>query len=99
MVESFKAIFSLKNLRRAPGDAGSLKRFTEIVHETETDVFVQRNGTISDWPGSMNLVVRVCATHLKTIPDIYFFHSSILDFHILDVLIYIVIYFLCKANA
>ncbi|PPQ84052.1 hypothetical protein CVT26_013955, partial [Gymnopilus dilepis] len=56
IVEAIRVIFSLKNVRRAPGDAGSLKRFTEIVHETETDSFVQRNGTVSPWPGSMNIV-------------------------------------------
>ncbi|KDR77934.1 hypothetical protein GALMADRAFT_244901 [Galerina marginata CBS 339.88] len=56
MVEVFKVVFSLKNLRRASGDAGTLRRFNEIVHETESDVFVQRNGTTSPWPGSMYLV-------------------------------------------
>ncbi|PPQ85481.1 hypothetical protein CVT25_006638 [Psilocybe cyanescens] len=59
IVEGVKVIFSLKNVRRAAGDAGSLKRFTEIVHETETDSFVQRNGTVSPWPGSMNIVFDV----------------------------------------
>jgi len=56
IVEFFKVVFSLKNLRRASGDAGTLRRFTEIAYETETDIFVQRNGTTSPWPGSMNLV-------------------------------------------
>jgi hypothetical protein len=55
IVEAVKVIFSLKNVRRAPGAAGTLKRFTEIVHETPSDSFVQRNGTVSPWPGSMNI--------------------------------------------
>ncbi|GLB40814.1 putative heme peroxidase [Lyophyllum shimeji] len=56
ITEIVKIVFSLKNLRRAPGDAGKLQRFTETIYETETDFFVQRNGTVSLWPGSMNLV-------------------------------------------
>uniref|UniRef100_A0A8H8CDX0 Heme peroxidase n=1 Tax=Psilocybe cubensis TaxID=181762 RepID=A0A8H8CDX0_PSICU len=59
IVEAVKIVFSLKNVRRAAGDAGTLRRFHEIVHETETDVFVQRNGTTSPWPGSMNIVFDV----------------------------------------
>ncbi|KAG6817061.1 hypothetical protein H0H87_000239 [Tephrocybe sp. NHM501043] len=56
IVEIVKAVFSLKNVRRAPGDAGKLHGFSELVHETETDFFVQRNGTVSPWPGSMYIV-------------------------------------------
>ena len=59
IVEALKIIFALKNLRRAPGDAGTLKRFEEIVHETPSDNFVQRNGTVSPWPSSMFLVVSL----------------------------------------
>ncbi|RDB14949.1 Psi-producing oxygenase A [Hypsizygus marmoreus] len=53
IVEVLRVVFRLKNIRRAPGDAGRLNRFTEIVQETETDFYVQRNGTVSPWPGSM----------------------------------------------
>ncbi|KAG5636744.1 hypothetical protein H0H81_007002 [Sphagnurus paluster] len=53
IAEIVKAVFSLKNVRRAPGDAGKLQGFSEIIHETETDTFVQRNGTTSPWPGSL----------------------------------------------
>ncbi|KDR73403.1 hypothetical protein GALMADRAFT_731932 [Galerina marginata CBS 339.88] len=49
-------LFSLRNIRRAPGLAGTLRQFSEIVHETQTDSFIQRNGTVSPWPGSMNVV-------------------------------------------
>ena len=58
IVEIVKAVFQLKNLRRAPGDAGRLKRYTEIINETETDFYVQRDGKSSPWPGSMYLMVR-----------------------------------------
>jgi len=57
IAEIVKVIFKLKNIRRAPGDAGNLARFTETVHETETDFFVQRDGSVSPWPGSMYIVV------------------------------------------
>jgi len=56
ITEIVKAVFSLKNVRRAPGEAGKLKGFTEIIHETETDFYVQRNGTVSPWPGSLYIV-------------------------------------------
>jgi hypothetical protein len=53
-------VFKLQNVRRAPGDAGRLSGFTEIVNETETNVFIKPNGTTSPWPGSMYLVVSRC---------------------------------------
>ncbi|KAG6810880.1 hypothetical protein H0H92_009972 [Tricholoma furcatifolium] len=55
IVEIVKAIFSLKNVRRAPGDAGKLHGFSEIIHETETEFYIQRNGTVSAWPGSLHI--------------------------------------------
>ncbi|KAF9477868.1 heme peroxidase [Pholiota conissans] len=54
--EMMKVIFKLRNIRRAPGDAGQLKRIVESINETDTDFFVQRNGTISRWPGPMQIV-------------------------------------------
>lgn len=57
ITEIVKAVFSLKNVRRAPGEAGKLKGFTEIIRETETDFYIQRNGTVSPWPGSLYIVV------------------------------------------
>ncbi|KAG5644792.1 hypothetical protein DXG03_007613 [Asterophora parasitica] len=56
IVEILKAVFALKNLRRAPGDAGKLHGFTEVFNETETDFYVRRNGNISSWPGSLHIV-------------------------------------------
>ena len=46
-------------MRRAPGDAGRLSGFTEVVNETETNVFIKPNGTTTPWPGSMYLVVSL----------------------------------------
>jgi len=56
IVEAVKIIFSLKNVRRAPGAAGTLRQYSDIVYETEVDSFIQRNGTVSPWPGSMHVV-------------------------------------------
>ncbi|KAF8579879.1 heme peroxidase [Ramaria rubella] len=56
IAEILKVIFGLKNVRRAQGDAGKLVGFTTVINETETNVYVQPNGTTSPWPGSMHLV-------------------------------------------
>ena len=50
-------MFKLQNVRRATGDAGRLSGFTEVVTETEINVFIKPNGTTSPWPGPMYLVV------------------------------------------
>ena len=50
-------MFKLLNVLRASSDAGKLSGFTEVVNETETNVFLKPNGTTSPWPGSMYLVV------------------------------------------
>ncbi|KAG6815996.1 hypothetical protein H0H87_009602, partial [Tephrocybe sp. NHM501043] len=55
VVEILKIVFTLKNVRRAPGNAGILQGYTEIRRETETDIFIQRNGTVGLWPGSLHL--------------------------------------------
>lgn len=57
IAEIVKVVFKLKNVRRAPGDAGKLAGFTTVVNETETNVFITPNGTTSPWPGSMYIVV------------------------------------------
>ena len=58
IVEMVRVIFSLKNIRRAPGDAGRLKKITTIKNETPTYQYVQPNGELSMWPGPMHVVVR-----------------------------------------
>ena len=57
IAEILRVVFKLQNVRRAPGDAGRLCGFTEIVNETENNVFIKPNGTTSPWPSSMYLVV------------------------------------------
>lgn len=57
ITEIVKSIFKLKNIRRAPGNAGKLHGFTEIVNQTETDYFIQRDGSVNFWPGSVQIVV------------------------------------------
>ena len=36
---------------------GRLHRFTDIINETETDFYIQRNGFVSTWSGRMHIVV------------------------------------------
>jgi hypothetical protein len=69
IAEIVRVVFGLKNLRRAPGDAGKLKKITEIKNETVVNHYVQWNGELSMWPGSMHLVVRF--TH-----PIFFYNGS-----------------------
>ena len=57
ITEILRVVFKLQNVRRAPGDAGRLTGFTEIVNETENNVYIKPNGTTSPWPGPMYLVV------------------------------------------
>ncbi|KAJ6512310.1 heme peroxidase [Mycena vulgaris] len=56
ITEIVKVVFSLKNVRRAPGIAGRLSGFKTTVNETETNVYLTPYGTTSPWPGSMYLV-------------------------------------------
>jgi linoleate 10R-lipoxygenase len=58
IAEIVKVVFGLKNLRRVPGDAGRLKKITTIKNGTSTNHYVQSNGELSMWRGSMHLVVR-----------------------------------------
>ncbi|TFK63858.1 heme peroxidase [Pluteus cervinus] len=55
IAEIVKVVFKLKNVRRAPGNAGQLAGFTEVINETKTNVFIKPNGTLSPWPGSLVL--------------------------------------------
>ena len=58
ITEMVRVIFSLKNIRRAPGEAGRLQKITTIKYETPNYQYVQPNGELSMWPGPMYLVVR-----------------------------------------
>ena len=59
IAEILRVVFKLQNVRRATGDAGRLSGFTEIVNETETNVFIKPNGVTTPWPGPMYLVVSL----------------------------------------
>ena len=52
-----RVIFSLKNIRRASGDAGRLQKITIIKNETPTYQYFQPNGELSTWSGPMYVVV------------------------------------------
>ncbi|KAF7300861.1 Heme peroxidase [Mycena kentingensis (nom. inval.)] len=56
ILEVVKAVFELPNVRRAAGDAGQLTGFTQVVNGTPTSMYLSPYGTVSRWPGSMNVV-------------------------------------------
>ncbi|KAK1217118.1 hypothetical protein PQX77_020235 [Marasmius sp. AFHP31] len=56
ITEILKVVFSLKNVRRAPGNDGKLLGFKKIVNETPIPVYLTPYGTTSPWPGSIVLM-------------------------------------------
>ncbi|KAH7928581.1 heme peroxidase [Leucogyrophana mollusca] len=58
ITDTLKIIYSLKNVKRAPGDRGRLAGTTKIFNQVETNVYVKPDGSLTDWPVSMLLVVR-----------------------------------------
>lgn len=56
LVEVLRVIFSLKNLRRAPGTMGVLSGFDNLDHGMKTHMFIDSKGKISPWPGSLMVV-------------------------------------------
>ncbi|KAL0577268.1 hypothetical protein V5O48_004725 [Marasmius crinis-equi] len=56
IAEIVKVVFSLKNVRRAPGNDGKLCGFTTTMNETPTKIYLTPYGTTSPWPGSMLLM-------------------------------------------
>ncbi|KAJ6589604.1 heme peroxidase [Mycena capillaripes] len=56
ITEIVKAVFTLKNVRRAPGNAGRLARFKSSCNETSVITYLTPDGRTSRWPGSMHLV-------------------------------------------
>ncbi|KAF8993798.1 heme peroxidase [Cyathus striatus] len=56
IAEIVRTVFSLPNIRRAPGPAGKANCISEIINETETDFYIQRDGTLGPWTSSMHLV-------------------------------------------
>ncbi|KAK7458169.1 hypothetical protein VKT23_010077 [Stygiomarasmius scandens] len=59
IAEIVKVVFGLKNIRRAPGDAGKLAGYTTKINDTDTKVYIMPSGTTSFWPGSMTLAYDV----------------------------------------
>ena len=55
--EMLRAIFRLKNLRRAEGPAGRLAGFYKPTNGTDAPVFLDETGNVTFWPGSLYLVV------------------------------------------
>ncbi|KDQ09782.1 hypothetical protein BOTBODRAFT_507785 [Botryobasidium botryosum FD-172 SS1] len=53
MPQMMRSVFSLKNVRRAPGRSGELNRFTQSVHGVEQRLYLDYNGLVSPWPSSM----------------------------------------------
>jgi hypothetical protein len=56
IAEVVRTVFSLPNLRRAPGPAGKSNYIPDIINETETDFYIQRDGTLGQWTSSIHLV-------------------------------------------
>jgi len=48
-----RAIFSKRNVRRAPGQSGQLNRFRHDLYGTEAWMYMSAKGTISPWPASL----------------------------------------------
>lgn len=53
MPQVIRAVFSLKNIRRAPGRPGQLKRFTVDWHGAPRKLYVNSKGAITPWPESL----------------------------------------------
>ncbi|TFK61373.1 heme peroxidase [Pluteus cervinus] len=71
IAEILKVLFKLKNLRRAPGNAGKLAKFKEVIDETETVRYIRPDGKISNWPGSMILMYDEVGTRpQRPVPDV-----------------------------
>ncbi|KIM34230.1 hypothetical protein M408DRAFT_59813 [Serendipita vermifera MAFF 305830] len=54
-VQVLKAVFSLKNLRRAPGPSGTLRRYVQSCHGTPQYYYLDQKQKVSLWPTSMLL--------------------------------------------
>ena len=57
-----KAVFSLKNIRRARGPSGKLRRYARDMHGTIAWFYLDKKQKASMWPTSMLLQVRSIAT-------------------------------------
>ncbi|KZV98733.1 heme peroxidase [Exidia glandulosa HHB12029] len=53
MPQVIRAVFSKKNIRRAPGRSGQLNRFTIDWHGTPRHLYINSKGMITPWPESL----------------------------------------------
>ncbi|KAF8627576.1 hypothetical protein AX15_004356 [Amanita polypyramis BW_CC] len=53
--DTLRIVYNLKNVQRAPGDAGRLVGITKSINAVETNQYIKPDGTITDWPVSMIL--------------------------------------------
>ncbi|KAJ7278558.1 heme peroxidase [Mycena rebaudengoi] len=56
ITETLKVVFKLKNVRRAPGNAGKMRKFKMVINGGETNIYLTPYGTTTPWPSSMHLV-------------------------------------------
>ncbi|KAM0748536.1 linoleate diol synthase [Meredithblackwellia eburnea MCA 4105] len=56
MVAMIREVFKLKNLRRAPGPAGQLYRFTEHIADTPVEIYMSAQATIFPFPQNLSVV-------------------------------------------
>jgi len=55
MAQVVKAVFGYKNIRRAPGQSGQLKRFAEDVHDSKQYFYINTDQDITPWATSLTL--------------------------------------------
>ena len=55
--EMLRVIFGLKNLRRAPGAAGTMQNFMLNVYGTDNKMYLDNEGNFGPWPGSLTVIV------------------------------------------
>jgi linoleate 10R-lipoxygenase len=60
VAEFVRVVFRLPGVKRAPGDAGKLVGFTEVVNQTDMTLYIAPGGGTSSFPGTMHLVVSAC---------------------------------------
>ncbi|KAJ7103706.1 heme peroxidase [Mycena crocata] len=59
IADILKIVFKLKNVRRAPGNAGKLAKIKLMINEAETNIYLMPYGTTTPFPSSMHLVGSV----------------------------------------
>lgn len=62
LLASIRGIFSLKNLRRAPGKAGQFTRVTENLGGLDAHLYIDQNGTETPAPVSLQVLVSTISS-------------------------------------